>query len=265
MSPSFPARAKALPTQRAVNASLWSGKDLVKHYVNSTLKPPERAWLSTYREELSGKVLELGCGAGRFTGHAAALGGEVLATDVSELMLRETHRRYGVATARIDLHELSAVVGATYDAVVLTANLLDILGDDDRNVALDQLCDLLAPQGVLLFSSHNLDAAHLIPADLRLRGLGPLALLRRVVALPVSTRNRRRLRPLEQTGPHFAVLNDMAHHWSVLHYYIGQQAQQQQLADHGLVLDSCLALDGLPSSSSVTSTELHYAARRCSS
>lgn len=253
-------------TQRAVNDRLWSGgKRLVRHYVNRTLKSPEVVWLDTYTSELQGKTLELGCGAGRFTGHLAVLGGNVLATDVSPSMLKATSERYGVPTALLDLHDLGASSGGPYDAIILTANLIDVLDDKDRNETLGHLHDLLAPNGRLLFSSHNVDAAHLIHADKKLHGLGPLSLLRRFAQLPASVRNRRRLQPLERREAHYAVLNDMAHNWGVLHYYIGRDAQERQLNEHQLVLLSCLDLDGHVvdrDTSHRTSTELHYAARR---
>lgn len=252
-------------TQRAVNDRLWSSKGLVKHYVHARLKPPEVVWLDLYAEQLRGKTLELGCGGGRFTGHLAALGGEVLATDAHEHMLTATRKRYDVRTALLDLHDLANAPGAPYDAIVMTANLLDVLSHEDRQAALHRLHDLLAPGGVLLFSTHNLDAAHLIPDDLRLRGHSLLGTIHRLLWLPTSVRNRRRLLPFEHRDTEFAVLNDMAHNWSVLHYYVGKNTQQRQLADSGFTLLSCLSLDGQALGDDVTdskSTELHYAARR---
>jgi len=59
--------------QRLTNDALWRRTDLVERYATRDLRPVEVMLLIRYREALSGRVLELGCGAGRVTGYLAEL------------------------------------------------------------------------------------------------------------------------------------------------------------------------------------------------
>jgi hypothetical protein len=53
-------------------------------------------------------------------------------------------------------------------------------------------------------------------------------------------RNRRRLAPLEERHPEYAILNDFPHDYSLLHYYIRRDAQERQLQELGYELIECL-------------------------
>jgi hypothetical protein len=82
--------------------------------------------------------------------------------------------------------------------------------------------------------------------------------------LPRRLRNRRRFRPLEREEPGYALINDEAHDFAVLHYYVARDAQYQQLADEGFELTECLDLDGdaVPQGAPAAHcSELHYIAR----
>ena len=55
--------------QREANDQLWGRKGLVQAYATRELRPVEVLLLVRYQAALSGRVLELGCGAGRLTGY----------------------------------------------------------------------------------------------------------------------------------------------------------------------------------------------------
>jgi hypothetical protein len=81
--------------------------------------------------------------------------------------------------------------------------------------------------------------------------------------LPLRLRNRRRLRSLQRAEPGYALVNDEAHDFSVLHYYISPDAQRRQLAEHGFELMECLDLDGrevAEGAAARSCPELHYVA-----
>ena len=82
--------------------------------------------------------------------------------------------------------------------------------------------------------------------------------------LPLRTRNHRRIAPLERREPDYALVNDQAHDYQLLHYYIGRDAQGRQLADAGFELLDCLDGDGhtvQAGDAASGQSELHYAAR----
>lgn len=60
----------------AANQATWSQGAFVSAYANRNLRPVEVLLLVRLRENLSGAVLELGCGAGRIAGYLVALARE---------------------------------------------------------------------------------------------------------------------------------------------------------------------------------------------
>lgn len=244
---------------------MWA-RDLAGQYSNRDLRPVEVMLLVRHRDSLGGRVLELGCGAGRLTGYLDELADSLRAIDVSPAMVAACRRAYPwVALEQRDLRDLAAFGDSSLDAVVAPYNVIDVLGDEGRSDLLDELGRIVASEGLLIFSSHNRAAAPPARLEISLRHRGLLGGAKTLVRLPRWLWNRHRILPLQRTEPSYAILNDSAHGYAALHYYIGRDAQQQQLAAHGYELLECLDLDGRavgPGEDAANSTELHYVARR---
>jgi SAM-dependent methyltransferase len=263
--------------QATHNNDVWRGGSYLARYDHDGLLGAEAILLARYREAVSGRVLDVGCGAGRVLRYLDLLGADACAIDLSELMVAHTQRRFPhLDVHRGDLLDLGATETGPFDCVIIPDNTLDIGDDGDRRRVLADVRGLLAPDGVFIFTAHNLDCWQreggepMPPAVVRtvgyardvIRGkdgtrlntaLGPL----RAVA------NRRRLAPLQFSGADHAILNDSAHHRSLLHYYIGAPAQERQLAECGFELLEVRELDGtpVPLGQSGQSLWLHYVAR----
>jgi SAM-dependent methyltransferase len=253
--------------QQRVNEEIWQRGDFVAEYARRNLSPAEVVVLVRYRESLGGRVLELGCGAGRVTGYLIELGGDVLATDLAEPMVEYCRHAYPGATFRVqDLRDLSGYPGSSFDAVFGANNLFDILDDAARRDVLAAIRGLLRPGGLLVMSTHNRAYAPRIPEPLTYaRRAGRIGALRRLPRVPGWLRNHRRLSSLQRDEPEYAVLNDEAHGYRLLHYYIGRDAQERQLADVGFELIECLDGDGrvVPAGDTADRySELYYVARR---
>jgi SAM-dependent methyltransferase len=264
----------ALPTsQQRLNADLWRSAGPRALWANRVLRPVEVMLLVRYREGFSGRVLELGCGGGRLLGYFLALGADTSGIDISPAMVEYCRRTYPAADVRVgDLSE----VGATWDkrsldVVFPSYNVIDVLDDSERRRVLSELKELLAPDGLLVFSTHNLDA---VGGDSRPRPSRtelvrealyspPSRLVGAVRKLPERRRNRRRLGPLEQHHDTYAILNDVAENYGVLHYYIRRDDQERQLRELGYELIECLDLEGerVEPGQASASSELHFVAR----
>jgi SAM-dependent methyltransferase len=254
-----------------LSTEFWSQADLVDAYTGAGLRPVEADILERHRVALSGRVLEVGVGAGRLTRHLCAIATDVHGIDISDAMVAATRRACPDATIiRWDLRDLSAHEDGSFDAVVAAFNVIDVLTHDDREVALAGFVRVLAPGGLLVMSSHNRAAASSVVGPGR-QLLGHLRAGRMrsaaggVIRFPRRVANRRRLRPLEHGHPTYAIVNDSAHDYSILHYYISRDAQVTQLADHGFELLESLDLEGGPvetGAAAAGSPELHYVARR---
>jgi SAM-dependent methyltransferase len=250
--------------QRSANDSIWKGGERVAGYATRTLRPVEVVVLVRHREALSGRVLELGCGAGRLTGYLAEIAAAVHGIDLSSEMVDYSRKRYPRATfSQGDLRDLASVGPGPWDAVVAAYNVIDILGDRARSELLDGIARLLPKGGLLVMSSHNRAVAGRLGDPLRLRGRSLRAALSTLLNLPRWRRNRQRLVAFERNEADYAILNDAAHDFSALHYYITRDGQQAQLEAHGFELLECLDLEGQSVGPGVTSgsPELHYIAR----
>jgi len=264
--------------QAEVNARVWRTGNHLAEYANRVLQPVEVMILARYREVLSGRVLEVGCGAGRVLGYLVALGGEVHGIDISQTMVEYCRRTYpGADVRRGDLGALTASEHAPFDAVLATYNVLDVLDDAQRRRVLGEMRSLLGPAGLLIFSSHNL--AHVdrereaaVPAPRRRRALEllsklvgrpPVAVAQAAIRTPLRMRNRRRLGDLERRAADHAILNDVANDYGVLHYYIRRDDQERQLQETGYELVECLDLEDHPvvAGEDGCSPWLHYVAR----
>ncbi len=244
--------------QESLNAELWARGDFVEHYATRDLRPVEAMLLDRHRDALAGRVLELGCGAGRLTGHLCELARVMHGVDLSPAMVAYCRQTYPQATfSERDLRDLSMFEGSSFDVVAAPFNVLDVLGDAERRRVLDEIRRVAAADGLLIMSSHNRGYAPRLNATIRLYLGNPRRLSRRLG-------NRRRLRPLQRNEDGYAILNDEAHDFSVLHYYISRDAQERQLAEQGFELLECLDLDGRPVKAAEVAAhcaELHYVAR----
>jgi SAM-dependent methyltransferase len=250
------------------NIRIWAEGRFASSYASRALRPAEAIVLIRYAEALRGPVLELGCGTGRVTTYLAARGAQVTGIDVSKEMVdrareRNPDQRFAVG----DMRDLSRYTSTHWSAIIASFNVLDVLEDAGRRHVLAQLADMLAPDGVLYFSTHNKASLDQIrsPFGLVRTARNPLGASRALLRAPARIRNRRRLRPLERSDATYAIAIDAAHDFQLLHYYIDRDAQERQLADVGLQLIECFDPSGhiVPAGSSAReSTELHYVARR---
>jgi SAM-dependent methyltransferase len=270
--------------QTQINRDAWQAGGYLEHYANRQLIPVEVLLLARYRDTLAGRVLEIGCGAGRVLGYLVALGGEVHGIDISSEMVNHCRAAYPAAEVRVgELGALRASVEGRFNAVLAMDNVLDVLDDAERRRVMREIRELIEPAGLLIFSSHNLDYLDRTGTDTgngsgqsggrrarRVRELlwkaaaRPVAdVARAATRLPQRIANRRRLAPLEHRAADHAIINDEAHDYGLLHYYVRRDDQARQLAALGYDLIECLDVDGVEVGAGTASPApwLHYVAR----
>ena len=248
-----------------INAGVWSRGRFVGEYASRALRPVEVTLLVRYRDELRGRVLEIGCGAGRVTSYLADVAEDLHALDISPRMVEYARRRVPEAAFHVaDMTDLSRFEDEPFDAMLALYNVLDVLDDAERRAELDRMHQVIAPDGLLVLSTHNRGHLPRVRGP-HVRTNDPVKLAADVVRLPRRFRNHRRVKELEREAQGYAIANDSAHNYSLLHYYISRDDQEQQLSEHGFELIECLDLDGHPVGPGVRveeTSELHYVARR---
>lgn len=142
-----------VPVQLSPRETPWS----VRRRARRTLRPGEVSLLTRYRQELSGRILEVGSRGDGLTDmlcfHACAFTG----LSLSPLEISLCRARYPQGTfLEGGLTDLALLEEGDFDAIIVGPFALDRVSAPDREYALTQLSRLLLDDGVLIFSTRNL-------------------------------------------------------------------------------------------------------------
>lgn len=121
--------------------------------LGSTVHPddPDRALIEPWADGVNGRILDAGSGTGRWTGHLAGLGHEVVGIDPSEKFIEGARRAHpGVSFHVAAVHDLAAS-DERWSGVLAWYSLIHLDPDDLRS-ALSLLHDVLLDRGSILLS-----------------------------------------------------------------------------------------------------------------
>lgn len=126
------------------------------NFYNRMIQWTQRRALMPWLQVLPGtRVLDVGCGVGRWSGWLAARGARVMGVDLSSTMIAEarqrTHRAGLCGRCRFavqDLAELDA--GGPYDLVLAVTVLQHVLDEERLRAGLRRMVAHLAPRGRML-------------------------------------------------------------------------------------------------------------------
>lgn len=263
--------------QAASNSTEWATGRYIDVYANRVLTPVEVQIFIRYQEKLSQRVLDVGCGAGRVLAYLLMIGADAHGIDLAPSMVEYCHRTLPDAHVRVgDAQAIRQSFDGAFDVVLAPDNLIDVFDDTERRGVIADIREVLAPDGLFIFSTHDLGWQESNPGPREWEQTSGAGVMKKLLASsPASlvgavrnrreiARNRARLAPLEQHHADHAIINDFPHNYSLLHYYIRRDDQQRQLTELGFELIECLAADGRtvgPGGSGNTDS-LYYIARR---
>lgn len=119
---------------------------------------PFRRWWPQERRAMRfvrGRVLDVGCGAGRVAVHLQERGLDVVGIDVSPLAI-EVARRRGLADARLGTLDTALAVGESFDTILLLGHNLGLLGGERQGRRLlRRLAGVATERGRLLAGSYD--------------------------------------------------------------------------------------------------------------
>ncbi len=247
-----------------VNKRAYARADVVEHYERlDMLLEPERALLKRLAPEIRGrKILDIAVGGGRTTKYLLEISGDYTGVDYTPGFVEVARRKF--PSARIecrDARDLSPFGDRTFDFVMFSFNGIDYVPHEDRLRALSEIHRVLKPGGLFLFSTHNRDHEGFNKLPWRRPSLDPVffkSCLYSLYHLPRHLRMRR----FEIHTDEYAVINDNAHGYSLLAYYISIPRQIEQLARAGFTSSQAFDMRGDATESNTCDAWIHYLARK---
>lgn len=247
----------------SLNESTYRRAGIVDGYAaQESLHEGELRLLERVGDLATARMLDIGVGGGRTTAHFLDLTGSYVGIDYSPELVDACRRRLPNAdVSEGDARDLTRFAAASFDLVLFSFNGIDYVGDEGRRRVLTEVRRVVGPHGAFVFSTHNRDYERLGKLPWQDARPGRTMLKQSAHAL-LHTRRRREMRRRELVGRDHVLVNDDAHDWSLLTYYISPPDQVRQLADAGFVDVECFDQWGRPSSADTESVWRYYLARR---
>jgi len=223
---SEPGNAVQLLSERA-----YFSPDAVDSYNRYDLTRTEATVLLKYQPFFADKdVLDIGIGAGRTTVYLAPLAKSYVGVDFSQPLIDFVKKTMPRVRAELgDMRDLSAYDSEAFDFVMGSFNVIDYVVHEDRIKTLSEVNRVLRPGGLFVFSSHNRSYEQAGRGPKLEVSKDPTRQLRMIFRWCRRMANHARIKKHRVFNDDYAILNDVACDFALLHYHIDHPAQRRQL------------------------------------
>ena len=248
-----------------VNRRAYTSKPVLSWYQNlDIIQKPERAILEKISPLIKDKrLLDIGIGGGRTTRLLLTIGKDYVGIDYAPDLVEAAKGRYPEANILCrDARDLTNFDDATFDFALSSNNSLDYMVHEDRIRVLAEICRVLKPDGLFMFSAHNRDYKHFDRLPWQ-QGLSfDLNFIKNCAHALCYFLKHLGLKKHAVHRDEYAVINDNAHGYSLLTYYISIKKQIEQLEQTGFGETEAYDFDGKVRQSDTTSPWIYYLTRK---
>ncbi|MFQ5965490.1 MAG: class I SAM-dependent methyltransferase [Candidatus Scalinduaceae bacterium] len=228
-----------------MNKIHYEKKHIISDYAHTVLQTAEVIFLVKYREHIWNKhILDIGCGAGRTTAHLKNMSKDYVGLDYSLDMIEFCKKRFdAVRFIHGDVRDMSMLKDEMFDFVLFSYNGLDTVCHEDRLRGLQEIHRVLGQNGLFVFSSHNRNHHNATLPPKMSFSLTPCVQIGNLIKFIKSTYNRLKNKKHERLEKEYSIINDRAHNYALLTYYIDKTSQISQLREVGFevveMYDTC--------------------------
>lgn len=213
--------------------------------VGEGLNAQELAALQSASPCARGRTLDIGVGAGRTVQPLQEISADYVGVDYVQEMIDHCKKQYpDVRFERADARSMSQFSDGSFDLVFFSCNGISMVDHEGRLAILREAYRLLSASGAFIFSTCNLnspqfEAVFRFPAFQRTPNLAKLMVRSgRFVALTAFRLfNRLRYKKNEVREGHYAIVNDVCHHYRTMLYFTTVENQIRQLESVGFNSD----------------------------
>jgi ubiquinone/menaquinone biosynthesis C-methylase UbiE len=219
-----------------INIKTYRHKNVVKQYSHeNALQAAEIEALAGIADQIAGgQIMDIGVGGGRTTPGLIQISAHYTGIDYSKNMIEACKVRHPNLVFEVcDARNLEAFSADYYDLVMFSFNGIDYVNHADRLKILTGILRIMKPGGYLVFSSHNRDHGDfrrsLSKFPVFHRSWSPLRAAKHCVTFTTSLLRHARLSQNNIIENDYAIVNDCAHDYKLMTYYISIASQIRQL------------------------------------
>ena len=223
------------------NKDVYLNEEEIREYIDQDyLFAPERKIIELLEGELKKSImLDIGVGGGRTTRHFSPLVRQYVGIDYSESMLDICKTGYSTDSGKISFHladmrSLEIFADKTFDFILISYNAISTLSHLDRLKTFSELKRVGKPPGYLFFSAHNLQwvPTVLLNFSRQISLTHPRLTYWNLLKLINAYRYNKKYVIKHIHELPYAFINDGAHNFKLLHYYIKPWEQVKQLSNY---------------------------------
>ena len=250
-----------------INKAAYASRDVVDWYKDfDFILKPEAVIIEGIRAAIEGKkLLDIGIGAGRTTRFLLEVTQDYTGIDYTRDCVDLAQKKYPEARLiHRDARELSLFADLTFDFVLFSGNGIDYMSDDDRIKCLKEIRRVLKPNGFFTFSTHNRDYEYFDKLPWQ-EPKFDLKHIKSCIYTFLHLPRHFRMKKYETRTDRYAIINDTAHGFSLLTYYISHAEQVKQLIENGFDRVEAYDLNGNAVENDRSFPWIYYLARRSDS
>ena len=207
-----------------LNLKTYSLPGTVAEYAKEKdLQMPEETIFNIISNDLPAmRMLDIGVGAGRTTGHFAGKVKEYTGVDYSEGMIKSCQEQFSdmnnVSFEVMDMGKgFKRFIDNSFDFILISFNSIDYSSFEERRTVLEEMKRLFSDGGLLCFSTHNINFIK-APPKFRFKEIfSPRSMVKSIYLNILALKNKSKI---QKGNKPYVIVNDGAHAFGLNTMYV---------------------------------------------
>lgn len=248
-----------------VNRRAYTSRSVLSWYRDlEIIQDAERTILEKITARIRDKrLLDISMGGGRTTALLLPISRDYVGIDYASDLVDAARLKFPQADIICrDARDLTCFDDASFDFVLVSNNGLDYMVHEDRITVMQEIFRVLNQQGLFMFSTHNRDYQNFDRLPWQQKHSFEPGFLKNCAHALYYLPKHLSLKKHARQSEEYAIINDNAHGYSLLTYYISIERQIEQLAQAGFVDTEAYDFAGTVRESDTTSPWIYYLTRK---